>query len=103
MVGYEALIDSGADFNVFHSEIAQILDIDYKKGRKRQIFGLGNQEIKGYECNVEMKLQGFPKFVSPVIFSSQIPPHSFGVLGNKGFFGHFEIRFDYSSRSIEIN
>jgi hypothetical protein len=103
MVGYEALIDSGADFNVFHSEIAQILDIDYKRGKKRQIFGLGNQEINGYECDVEIKLQGFPKFESSVVFSNQIPPHSFGVLGNKGFFGHFEIKFDYALRSIEIN
>jgi len=41
VIGYEAIIDSGADFNIFHSEIAEILGINYKEGNKKRLFGLG--------------------------------------------------------------
>jgi hypothetical protein len=32
---YFALIDSGADMNIFHAEIAVALGIDIEKGKKR--------------------------------------------------------------------
>lgn len=103
VIGYEAIIDSGADFNIFHSEIADILGINYKKGSKRHLFGLGSQEIKGYECETEIKVQGFDKYLSKVVFSSQIPSNSFGVLGNKGFFNNYNVNFKYQMKVIEIN
>lgn len=102
-VGYEALLDTGADYNVFHSEIAQILGIKLTTGKSRKIYGLGGQHIKGYIHKVELKLQGFPVFVAPVIFSSQIPKHAIGVFGNTGFFDHFKSMFNYKEKTIEIN
>ena len=103
MVDYEALIDSGADYNVFHSEIADILGIRYKNGKKRRIFGLGDQEIKGYECDVEIKLQGFGKYAATIIFSNQIPENSYGVLGSKRFFDRYLVSFNYPGKVISIS
>ncbi|MDP1710189.1 MAG: hypothetical protein Q8L28_01100 [bacterium] len=103
VIGYEAIIDSGADFNIFHSEIADILGLNYKKGKKRHLFGLGYQEIKGYECEATIKIQGFGKYTAQIVFSSQIPPNSFAVLGNKGFFDHYSVNFKYNQRIIIIN
>ena len=85
LVGYEALIDSGADFNVFDAGIALILGITLKRGKKRQIVGIGNQILKGYEHQVKLRISN-SEYLAPVIFSQQIPDYSFEVLGNKGFF-----------------
>ncbi|MBI2103415.1 aspartyl protease family protein [Candidatus Woesebacteria bacterium] len=102
LVGYEALLDSGADYNVFHSEIAEILGINLTRGKSRKIYGLGGQHIKGYVHKVELRLQGFSSFKSEVVFSKQIPEHAVGVLGNSGFFDHYEVTFDYDNKSIKI-
>lgn len=103
IVGYEAIVDSGADYNIFHSEIADVLEINYLDGKKKYLFGIGNQKIEGYECIIELKLQGFDKFKTKVIFSNHMPPNSFGVLGNKGFFDNFDIYFKYSQKLMLIN
>jgi hypothetical protein len=103
IIGYEAIMDSGADFNIFHSEIADILGINYKKGHKRRLFGLSSQKIKGYEHEVEIKIQGFGKYKTKIIFSNQIPVNSFGVLGNIGFFNHYNVNFKYNEKLISIN
>lgn len=100
LVGYEALIDSGSDYNIFHSRIAEILGIHLSKGRKRQIIGIGEQRLKGYEHNVILKVAG-KQYKTRVIFSKQIPPNSFGVLGNSGFFNHFRVTFKYP-KYIEV-
>jgi hypothetical protein len=103
IIGYEAIIDSGADFNIFHSEIADILGVDYEKGNKKLLFGMGHQEITGFECELEIKIQGFDKHKAKVIFSDQIPPNSFGVLGNLGFFNKYDIDFQYNRKVITVN
>lgn len=102
-VGYEALLDTGADYNVFHSEISQILGLKLTSGKSRKIHGLSEQHIKGYIHIVELKLQGFSKFSTPIVFSNQIPEHAIGVLGNTGFFDHFKSMFDYKEKTVEIN
>lgn len=101
IVGYEALIDSGADYNVFDGEIANILEINLNRGKKRQIAGLGNQIIKGYEHKVQMKV-GDKQFMTKVIFSNQIPSHSFGVLGNEGFLDKFVVTLNYHDKTVEL-
>lgn len=101
MVGYEALIDSGADFNVFDAGIADILGISLKSGNKRQVVGLGGQKVKGYEHNITLRV-GPHQYKTKVLFSKEIPPNSFGVLGNIGFFDHFSVLLNYRQKMIEI-
>jgi len=94
LVNYQALIDTGSDYNVFEAGVSQLLGLRLTSGHKRQITGIGGKEIKGYEHNVALRIAG-KQYRTKVIFSSQIPPYSFGVLGNKGFFDHFKVTFKY--------
>ncbi len=101
IVGYEALIDSDADYCVFHADITNILGIILKKGSKRKIIGIGGEEIKGYEHAVKMRISK-KIFQTVIIFSKEIPSNSFGVLGNKGFFDKFVVNFNYKKRFFEL-
>jgi hypothetical protein len=101
-VMYEALIDSGADNNVFHGDIALYLGIDLKKGSKKRISGISGGLIKGYEHKLRMKL-GTYEFRTKATFSSQIPDNSIAVFGNQGFFDHFNISFDYINKLVNIS
>ena|SRR3989304_8101577 len=100
LIGYEALIDSGSDYNVFDAAVAGVLGINISAGNKRQIAGLGGEKIKGYEHKLILKIAG-KQYNSSVIFSKQIPPNSFGILGNQGFFDNFRLTFKYP-KYIEI-
>ncbi len=102
IIGYEALIDSGADFNIFDASIAEALRIRLTSGNKRQIAGIGGQRIKGYEHNIVLKICG-NEYKTGVIFSKEIPPYSFGVLGNQGFFDQFDVKFNYRKKFIEVS
>lgn len=102
IVGYEALVDSGADYNVFDAVIAQILGIRLTAGSKRQVAGIGNHIIKGYEHSIILKV-GRKQYRTKVIFSKEVPKYSFGVLGNQGFFDHFEVHFNYRQKYVDIS
>ena len=96
IVSYPVLIDSGADYNIFHSVVAEALGINLTSRRKRKLYGLGGQPIKGYEHKINIKMVGLRTVESKAIFTKELPGHAFGVLGNEGFFDHFEVRFDYN-------
>ena len=102
IVGYEALIDSGADYNIFDAGISDTLGIKLTTGRKRHIAGIGGQKIKGYEHKVTLRV-GDRQYHSKIIFSKQIPAHSFGVLGNQGFFNHFKVNFNFREKIIILH
>lgn len=101
IIGYEALIDSGADYNIFDGAVAQYLGIKITSGYKRQITGLGGKSIIGYEHKVILRI-GEAQFGTQAIFSKEIPADSFGVLGNQGFFDHFKATLDYRKRTIVL-
>ena len=100
---YPVLIDSGADYNIFHGGILQALGGRLSTGKKRRIVGLGNQQLKGYEHKIDIKLVGGQKFGTNAIFSNQIPDHALGVLGQQGFFEKYNIEFKYKTKKIIIN
>ena len=99
---YPVLIDSGADYNIFHGDLLLALGGKLTSGKKRNIFGIGNQPLKGYEHKAELKLPGGNKFESKAIFSNQIPDYAFGVLGQEGFFDKYDISFNFNRKIITI-
>lgn len=101
-VQFAALIDSGADCNIFPSDVANYLGIELTKGRRRNITGISGGKIKGYEHPVNLKV-GSCKFSSKIAFSNQFPKNALAVLGNKGFFDKFSVRFVYSKGLIELS
>ncbi len=102
IVAYPVLIDSGSDYNIFHSGVAEALDINLTFGKKRRLYGLGEQPIKGYEHKIDLKMVGLKTVKSSAIFTKELSDHAFGVLGNVGFFNHFKVQFDYGNKIIDI-
>jgi hypothetical protein len=55
-VGYWALIDSGADYNIFHAAVGEILGLDIKSG-KREIFGgINAEKLTAYFYFINIKV-----------------------------------------------
>lgn len=101
-LAYAALIDSGADFYIFDAEIGEYLQIDVRSG-KREGFG-GIQDKHGAEAflhNVTVNIGGW-NYRTTVGFSYDIAKHGFGILGQKGFFDMFVVRFDLGKEEIEL-
>lgn len=99
---YAALIDSGADFSIFDAELGEYLGIDIKSGLK-EAFG-GVQERGGAEVflhDVTLNIGGWD-YKSTVGFSYDIAKHGYGILGQKGFFDIFVVKFDLTKEEIEL-
>jgi len=99
---YGALIDSGADFCIFDAAVGEYLGIDIHSGSK-EVFG-GIQERGGAEAflhEVVLNIGGWDKKVI-VGFSYDIAKHGFGILGQKGFFEIFSIKFDLAKEDVEL-
>lgn len=92
-VGYRALIDSGADYNIFHAVVAEILGLNIKKGKKENFGGISGGQLTAYFHFVNIKIGGW-KYKLYCGFSYDIPPFGYGVLGQKGFFNLFVVKFD---------
>ncbi len=100
---YLALLDSGADFNIFHGDITKILKIDLSKLKTSMKFSGIKQgaEGKGSFFSIDIGINNEFKNTT-VIFSSDISENGYGILGQQGFFNNYKICFDYSSRKIGI-
>ena len=101
-VRYEALVDSGADFSIFDAEIGEYLGLDVRAGTPLAFGGI--QERGGataYIHEVRLRIGGHAHTV-PVGFSPDIATQGFGVLGQKGFFDLFVVKFDLQKEEIEL-
>lgn len=102
-ITYLALLDSGADFNIFHGDIAKLLGIDLSKQKNSMSFG-GIREGasgKGYFMPIELGINN-KFFTTTTVFSNDISSNGYGILGEQGFFNNFKILFNYSAKNIEI-
>jgi len=99
--GYMALIDSGADYCFFHSEIAEVMNLDWQKGKRLNFVGVTGQKATSYFHNVDLYIGGW-EFKVYCGFSDAISPKGFGVLGQIGFFDQFIVKFDLEKEEIEI-
>jgi hypothetical protein len=94
-VGYTALLDSGAFMNVFHSDIAKILEIDLDNIKNNIKFGgvgTSSSQLTGkpYVVNIMVSQKGKAhEFDSVVLFSDNINPNGEPLLGRQGFIDQF--------------
>lgn len=98
-IRYEALIDSGADFNIFPREIAQRLNINLKKEDIIYFSGLEDNLIEGFKARVFLRI-GEATFKTKVVFADLNGKS--GILGQNGFFDLFEVKFNLLEKEIEI-
>jgi len=100
-VGYRALIDSGADYNIFHSAIGEILGLNIKSGKKETFGGISGEKLTAYFHLINAEIWGW-QYELYSGFSYDIPPFGYGVLGQKGFFDIFIVKFDLTKEEIEL-
>lgn len=99
---YEVLVDSGADSNIFSSEIADVLGIDLVKGDKAEVAGITGESKPFYFHHLDVKVGGNLYKGVRVGFLEDIGKYAYGVVGQKGFFDIFIVKFDLLKKEIEL-
>lgn len=97
-----ALIDSGSDMCVFDANIARVLGIDNSTGQQHTIGGLGGTQHESFTHTVTL-IVGKQSVTVPVAFMRQVSgAFQYGILGQRGFFENFLIKFDLSKREVSV-
>ncbi len=98
-----ALIDSGADFNVFHADLASLLGIDLTRLSEKEFGGIKEDKnmCKGRLAMIEIGVES-EFFDCPAIFSGDISSSGYGILGQAGFFDHYKVILDYKTDNIQL-
>ncbi|OGH06696.1 MAG: hypothetical protein A2W22_02275 [Candidatus Levybacteria bacterium RBG_16_35_11] len=99
--GYFVLIDSGADYCVFHGGIGDRLGLKVKEGKEVIFYGTSGESQKAYFHNVTFKIGG-NKHKADIGFSYEMNKLPYGILGQVGFFDKWNIKFELSKENIEI-
>lgn len=100
-VNYEVLIDSGADFCIFDAQIGEILGIVITAGEKREVWGITGGSELYYIHPVTIKVGGWAYKIKAG-FLPNIARLGYGVVGQKGFFDIFIVKFDLLKEEIEL-
>jgi hypothetical protein len=98
-----AIIDSGADFCVFHASIGKLIGIDIESGKKQDFYGVSTKAKPSiaYFHNIKIGVGGY-EFDCWAGFSSDINNLPYGFLGQLGFFNLFKVILDYNKEQIEL-
>ncbi|MFD5536665.1 aspartyl protease family protein [Streptomyces sp. NPDC127079] len=96
---YMALVDSGADVNVFDVEIAIALGLNLKAGEAADIVTVmgGVETVYFHPITITV---GGTRIETRVAFRERAS--DYGVVGQNGFFDHFIISFDRQAEELEI-
>lgn len=100
-VPYEVLVDSGSDTCIFDAQIAEILRIDLKKGKEEKVAGITGVIESYYLHLVTIKVGGWP-FDIEAGFLPHVASLGYGVVGQRGFFDNFIVKFDLLKEEIEL-
>lgn len=100
-VPYEVLIDSGADICIFDAQIGEILGIDIISGQKEEVWGITGFGEFYYLHPVIIKVGGW-SYKIKAGFLPNIAKLGYGIVGQKGFFDLFEIKFSHLKEEIEL-
>lgn len=97
-----ALIDSGADENLFPAWMGVIAGIDIRRGTKQHLIGIGRFEIETYKCRVKLNLLT----AKPISFETNVSfsyEQQMPILGRSGFFDLFKkVEFSERKKIVEL-
>lgn len=99
--GYFVLIDSGADYCIFHARIGELLGLNIIKGDELTFYGTSGEPQKAYFHNISFKIGGnLHKCL--VGFSYDMEKLAYGILGQYGFFDKWTVKFEYHKGNVEL-
>jgi hypothetical protein len=100
-VRYLTLIDSGADYCIFHAEIGEQIGLQIESGKRLSFSGSSGQEQSAYFHEIKLEVGGH-EISCFAGFSRELQSLPYGILGQEGFFDNFKITFDYQKDKIEL-
>ncbi len=97
---YAALIDSGADFCIFHGEIGEYLGLDIPSGIPETFGGVQDAAVaKAFIHEVTVNVGGWNYKIN-IGFSYDVAKYGYGILGQRGFFDIFVVKFALAKEEI---
>lgn len=96
-----ALIDSGADYCIFHAEIGEQIGLQINSGKSLAFSGISSAEQTAYFHNIKLEVGGH-QFDCYAGFSRDMQNLPYGILGQMGFFNIFKVSFDYKKEKIGL-
>ena len=89
---FDAFVDSGVDYSVFHEKVAIMLGLKLTSGQKKVVTVGDGDETTVYLHNVQVRFANFV-FGAPIAFSSALGA-GFNLIGRATFFEKFQVCFN---------
>lgn len=94
------LLDSGADFSVFHKADAMRLGLNWKEGKAIELENADGTSFKAKEFKLQLEIERL-KFKVSVCFVDK-PGTTMPLLGRKDIFKHFKITINESQKEVTL-
>lgn len=96
-----ALVDSGSQGTVIHSDLARLLGIDPSQCRRANLTGSAGS-ADGFTCEVQYEVDGFPDetISTNAVFIDALPVSC--LIGQYDFFDKFLVLFDKRNNVLKI-
>ena len=100
-ISYDAYVDSGAGYSIFHSDVADDLEIKLEDGEKIYITVGDGSQIIVYLHKILVRIAD-KEFVAKIGFSERLGI-GFNIIGQSDIFDRFKICFDGKEKIVEIH
>lgn len=97
----DALIDSGADKCLFHSDLAREIGLYLQDGKQEVFSGITGKKIIAFNHKIHLQVLGIDRKIELVVAFTNAPG-VFAILGQEGFFDNFRIKFEKDHNTIEV-
>ncbi len=98
---FEAYVDSGAGYSIFHSDVADILGLEIERGKRGYVTVGDGSQIPVYYHNVNTRISEY-EFKATIGFSKRLGI-GFNILGQKDIFDRFKVCFDNNEWIVEFH
>ncbi len=98
-IEFYAFVDSGASFSIFHSDIAEMLELKIESGEKVLVTVGDGSLIPVYIHELKVKFAD-KEFEAKIGFSKKLGI-GFDIIGRKDFFDNFKICFDEKNKIVD--
>jgi len=88
---------------LFDAEIGESLGLDIKKGKPEEVFGVGGKSSIYFWHEITIVVGGWPYKIKAGFMpnvAGRVMQH--GLVGQKGFFNNFIVKFDLLKEEIEL-
>ena len=100
VIGYDAYVDSGAAYSVFHSDVVDDLGIKLEDGEKTYITVGDGSQIIVYLHKISVRIAD-REFEATIGFSRHLGI-GFNIIGRLDIFERFKICFDEKEKFVEF-